>query len=72
MYSYEKKAAYVQSHSDLLEGYVVSDYSELKLQDNLFFSMKFKKDVDCAPYQANRTEEKICYIYDKLHSRIAG
>ena len=72
MYSYEKKAAYVQSHSDLLEGYVVSDYSELKLQDNLFFSMKFKKESECGPYQANRTEEKICYIYDKMHSRTAG
>ena len=72
MYSYEKKVAYVQSHSDLLEGYVVSDYSELKRQDNLFVTMKFKKELDCAPYQANRTEEKICYIYDKLCSRTAG
>ena len=72
IYSYEKKAAYVQSHSDLLEGYVVSDYSELRAQDSLFFSMRFKKEADCAPYQANRTEEKICYIYDKLRSRIAG
>ena len=72
MYSYEKKAAYVQSHSDLLAGYVVSDYSELKMQDNLFFSMKFQKESGCPPYQANRTEEKICYIYDKLRSRVAG
>ena len=72
MYSYEKKAAYVQSHSDLLAGYVVSDYSELKMQDNLFFSMKFQKESGCPPYQANRTEEKICYIYDKLRSRAAG
>ena len=72
MYSYEKKAAYVQSHSDLLEGYVVSDYSELKQQDSLFFFMKFTKESGYAPYQANRTEEKICYIYDKLRSRSAG
>ena len=72
MYSYEKKAAFVQSHSDLLDGYVVSDYSELKLQDNLFFTMKFTKESGYAPYQANRTEEKICYIYDRLHPRVAG
>ena len=72
VYSYEKKAAFVQSHSDLLEGYVVSDYAELKLQDSLFFSMRFQKESECGPYQANRTEEKICYIHDKLHSRVAG
>ena len=71
MYSYEKKAAFVKSHSDLLQGFVVSDYFAMKMQDSLYFSMKFKNDLGYGPYQANRTEEKICYIFDKMHSRVA-
>lgn len=72
IYSFEKKSEFVKNHETLLQDYKVSDFSGFREQDSLFFSMKFAKGLNLAPYQANRTEEKICYIFDKMNARAAG
>ena len=66
-YSYESKSMFVTFHSEYLRGYTVSDYSEFLAQDSLYFSRKYDKELRLEPYQANRTEEKICYIFDKMN-----
>jgi hypothetical protein len=65
-YSYESKVQYVESNSNLLRDYKVSDYAQMLTQDGLYFSTRIGKVEDHLVYKANRTEEKICYIYDKL------
>ena len=65
-YSYESKVQFVESNSNLLRDYKVSDYAQMLTQDGLYFSTRIGKVEDRAVYKANRTEEKISHIYDKL------
>ncbi|SHM39649.1 hypothetical protein [Fibrobacter sp. UWB7] len=65
-YHYESKVQYVENNSNLLRDYKVSDYAQMLTQDGLYFSTRIGKIEDRMVYKANRTEEKICYIYDKL------
>lgn len=65
-YRYESKVQYVENNSNLLRDYKVSDYAQMLTQDGLYFSTRIGKVEDRLVYKANRTEEKICYIYDKL------
>jgi hypothetical protein len=69
-YSFESKVLFVMFHSEYLRGYKVSDYSELLAQDSLYFTRKYDKKLKLEPYQANRTEEKICYIFDKMEDNM--
>ena len=65
-YRYESKVQYVENNSNLLRDYKVSDYAQMLTQDGLYFSTRIGKVEDRLVYKANRTEEKICYIYDRL------
>lgn len=65
-YHYESKVQYVENNSNLLRDYKVSDYAQMITQDGLYFSTRIGKVEDHLVYKANRTEEKICYIYDRL------
>ena len=69
-YSFESKTMFVTFHSEYLRGYKVSDYSVLLAQDSLYFSRKYGKELRLEPYQANRTEEKICYIFDRMQDNM--
>lgn len=69
-YSFESKVLFVKRHSEYLRGYKVSDYSELLAQDSLYYTRKYPKGMKLDPYQANRTEEKICYIFDRMEDNM--
>lgn len=69
-YSFESKTMFVTFHSEYLRGYKVSDYSELLAQDSLYYTRKYPKGMKLDPYQANRTEEKICYIFDRMEDNM--
>lgn len=72
IYTFKEKIAYVEHHKNLLYDYTESGEAKYNGEDSLYFSLKgitdgeFKDD-----YRANRTEEKICHIYDKLHAPTA-
>ena len=66
MYLYEEKVELVESHSGLLRSYNVSNYAGFQRQDCLYFSKKWGTKDDRVSYLANRTEEKICFIFDEI------
>lgn len=72
-YTFLEKVAYVEHHKTLLNDYIDNGEAKYNGEDSLFYSQKgvtdgeFKED-----YRANRTEEKICHIYDKLHAPAAS
>lgn len=72
IYTFKEKIAYVEHHKNLLYDYTESGEAKYNGEDSLYFSLKgitdgeFKDD-----YRANRTEEKICHIFDKLHAPVA-
>lgn len=72
-YTFREKVAYVEHHKTLLNDYIDNGEAKYNGEDSLFYSLKgvtdgeFKED-----YRANRTEEKICHIYDKLHAPAAS
>ena len=71
IYSFEKKAELVEHYSEFLRDYRVSDYASFQLQDSIYYSKRMGTALRRHIYQANRTEEKICYIFDKMHGRLA-
>lgn len=70
-YSYEEKVTFVENYSKHLYDYDSLNGIEYREQDSLYYSMQFGTKDDRTVYQANRTEEKICHIYDKLHIPVA-
>ena len=72
IYTFKEKIAYIEHHKNLLYDYTESGEAKYNGEDSLYFSLKgitdgeFKDD-----YRANRTEEKICHIFDKLHAPVA-
>ena len=72
MYLYEDKIGYVIRHSDMLRNYSLLNTAELRTQDSLYYSKQIGAKADKIAYQANRTEHKICYIFDKIRVRTAG
>ena len=72
MYLHEDKVGYVIRHSDLLRNYSQLNTAELRAQDCLYYSKQFGPKADKVAYQANRTEDKICHIFDRIRVRAAG
>lgn len=71
-YTFREKVAYVEHHKTLLSDYIDSGEAKYNGEDSLFYSLKGVTDGEFeGDYRANRTEEKICHIYDKLHIPVA-
>lgn len=72
-YTFREKVAYVEHHKTLLSDYIDSGEAKYNGEDSLFYSLKGVTDGEFeGDYRANRTEEKICHIYDKLHTPAAS
>lgn len=72
-YTFREKVAYVEHHKTLLSDYIDSGEAKYNGEDSLFYSLKGVTDGEFeGDYRANRTEEKICHIYDKLHAPAAS
>lgn len=71
-YTFREKVAYVEHHKTLLNDYIDNGEAKYNGEDSLFYSLKGVTDGEFeGDYRANRTEEKICHIYDKLHATVA-
>lgn len=71
-YTFREKVAYVEHHKTLLNDYIDNGEAKYNGEDSLFYSLKGVTDGEFeGDYRANRTEEKICHIYDKLHAPAA-
>lgn len=71
-YTFREKVAYVEHHKTLLNDYIDNGEAKYNGEDSLFYSLKGVTDGEFeGDYRANRTEEKICHIYDKLHATAA-
>ena len=71
-YTFREKVAYVEHHKTLLNDYIDNGEAKYNGEDSLFYSLKGVTDGEFeGDYRANRTEEKICHIYDKLHASAA-
>ena len=66
LYSYELKLDYIASHSSFLQNYRAEGYTTLQAQDSVYYSKRIGKVDDNNVYRADRTEDKIRFIFDRM------
>ena len=66
IYDYEEKMDWIYQHDSLLRNYKVNDFSAMQNQDSVYYSKRIGRVEDNIVYRADRTEDKIRYITDRL------
>ena len=66
IYDYEMKMEWIEHHSSLLRYYKSSEFSMLQEQDSVYYSKRIGRADENIVYRAERTEDKIRYIMDRL------
>lgn len=66
IYSYEMKLNYIANHSSFLLNYKAEGFSTLQTQDSVYYSKRIGKVGDNNIYRADRTEDKIRFIFDRM------
>ncbi len=66
IYDYEEKMEWIYQHDSLLRNYKVNDFSAMQNQDSVYYSKRIGRVEDNIVYRADRTEDKIRYIMDRL------
>lgn len=66
IYDYEMKMEWIEHHSSLLRYYKLSNFSTLQEQDSVYYSKRIGRVEDNIVYRADRTEDRIRYIMDRL------
>ena len=57
---------WIYQHDSLLRNYKVNDFSAMQNQDSVYYSKRIGRVEDNIVYRADRTEDKIRYIMDRL------